>query len=83
MYSCRFKADHNKEVQPFGVYEKGPDTRLKLISKAFADLVHTLLTCGSGLYLGPDCDGQLNLCDSTHSGPSAVSGTESSKPKVC
>lgn len=39
------------------------DNSAKAYSDAFAHVVHTLLSRGSGLWLGPDCDGLLNFCD--------------------
>lgn len=28
-----------------------------------ATVMHILLSHGSGLFIGPDCDGVLNVCD--------------------
>lgn len=44
----------------------GHDQRAGALKAAFSDLLLTLLMHGSGLQLGPDCDGQVNLCDDTH-----------------
>ncbi len=71
-----FPADYRQELPSYGVYVHGQQ-RGRIISGAFGELIHTMLTYGSGLHIGPDCDGQLNLCDDTlhtpppNSGPSA------------
>ncbi len=48
----------------YGEY-KGPQQRAAYVTTAFNNLLHTMLVYGSGLYVGPDSDGMLNLCEDT------------------
>lgn len=42
-------------------------------AELLATIIHTLLEHGTGLLVGPDCDGALNTCD-THTLPPAAAG---------
>lgn len=41
---------------------RGSNTRHRPLSAPLGSLLHILLRYGEGLWLGPDCDGCLNLC---------------------